>query len=266
MIPSVLLLLAAVAGAQEAPPPPDPLPPLPEEEDPLSPYRLGFEELVERAIGTASVPVEFDWRATTVQLAASGSDLAELNNFNAMRGGLLVRLPTGSAVVELGASYAASWNSPSSWQLARTPYRQPGHPNRMEIDVTVGVPFAEGVVTAAPKFMPAVQLVFNGYAGFRYLLYPTAFRGLKFGKALGAAFAPALSSAEIDNLDDARLDAMEVDPGRYGLMLGLGNDLYLSNGLFLSPRVMLAVPLLAPATETELLLWADLSLAIGIAF
>ncbi len=262
MILSVLLWAAA---AQDEAPAEGP-PPLPSEEDPLSPYRLEFEDLVARAIGTTSGPVAFDWRATTVQIAASGSYVAELNNFNSMRGGVMVRLPSRGSVVELGVSYAGSWDSPSSTLLARTPYRQPGRPNRMELDVTVGVPLAEGVVTMAPKVFPAAELVINGYAGVRYALYPTAFRGLTFGQGLAAAFSPALSQDEVDNLDRARLDAMEVDRGRYGVMAGLGNDLYFANGLFVSPRVLLAVPLLAPASQTELLVWADLALVVGVAF
>ena len=53
--------------------------------DPLSPYRIPYDELVQRTIGTASKPVAFDWRRTKVQGAINGDQLYELNNFNSLR-------------------------------------------------------------------------------------------------------------------------------------------------------------------------------------
>jgi hypothetical protein len=258
LIPSLSLAIAAAQEPAEEPPAaPD---------DVLSPYRLGFDDLVERAIGTTSVPVAFDWRRTSVQVGGIGSYLVELNNFNGMRGGALVRLPTSGAVVELGATYAASWESPSSRQLALTPYRQSGHPDRLELDFAVGLPLAEGVVTTTPRFFPAMEMVFNFYAGFRYIVYPTGFAHMTPGQVLTSIISPTLSATEITNLEPARLPAMEIDQGRYGVLLGLGDDLYFESGFFLSPRWMLAIPLLEPVSHTELLVWTDLSLAVGLAF
>lgn len=254
MIPSALLLLASAwAGEGEA------------EDDPLAPHRVPFAELAERTIGTASQPVEFNWRRTTVHAAATGSQLFELNNFNSLRAGALVRFPTGGALFEVGVAYVRTWDTPSSELLALTPYRQPGRPDRMDVDLAVGIPLAEGVVTVAPRIFPSLQLVLNGYVGLRYQLYPDAFGGMKAGEVFAAVLAPALTEAELENLDDRRPDAMQVDPGRYGLTVGVGNDLYFKQGLFLSPRVTFSLPLLAPVSGSELLLWSDFALAIGVA-
>jgi hypothetical protein len=252
-----------VGWAAEPAPAPQPSP---SDADPLSPYRVKLDTLVDLGIGTTSVPVAFDWRHTKVQIAATGSYLAEPNNFNSMRGGALVRVPSGKLLLEFDATYAASWDSPTSHQLALTPYRQPGHPDHLEVDAVVGMPLAEGVVTAVPRFFPAVQMVFDGYAGFRYLLYPTAFRQLTAKEVALAIVSPSLSTKEIDNLDSARLPAMQVDSARYGVLIGLGDDIYFKSGLFFAPRLMLAIPLLAPVTHTELYVWADFSLAVGVAF
>lgn len=233
--------------------------------DPLSPYRIPFDELVERTIGTASKPVGFDWRRTKVGVAVTGDQLYELNNFNSLRVGGVARFPTGGLLVEVGASYVHTWDTPSSEQLALTPYRQPGRPTRMELDFAVGLPLAEGVVTLRPRFLPSAELVLNAYAGLRYCLYPGAFAGMKAGQVFGAVLAPSLTTSELDNLEDVRLDAMAVDPARYGLMVGLGNDLYFKQGVFLSPRVTFAIPVLAPVTQSDLLFWGDVSLAIGLA-
>lgn len=283
MIPDVWLLLAlrlspalaaeAVTATDVAPvnePAPtdsasDPSAPDASAADPLSRHRMPFEELAERTIGTVSKPVAFNWRRTKVQVAATGDQLYELNNFNSLRAGGVARFPTGGVLTEVGASYVRTWDTPSSRALALTPYRQPGRPDRLDIDLNVGLPLAEGVVTAAPRFFPSAQLVLNAYVGLRYALYPDAFAGLKAGKVLTAVLSPALTQDEIDNLDDRRLDAMQVDTGRYGLTVGLGNDLYFKQGIFLSPRATFSLPLLAPASGTQLLLWGDLSLAIGVA-
>ncbi len=237
----------------------------PELDDSLSRYRTPFGVLAERTIGTTSKPVEFNWRRTKVHLAASGNHPFELNNFNSLRSGGLVRLPSGGVIFELGLSYVWVWDTPSSELLAFTPYRQPGRPERLELDFAVALPLAEGVVTTYPRFFPAVQMVFNAYAGLRYLLYPNGFGGMKPGKVMTALLSPTITESEVDNLDDNRLAAMQVDPGRYGLMIGFGNDLYFKQGVFFSPRVGLSAPILAPATQTELVLWAELSLVVGVA-
>ncbi|MBN2801261.1 MAG: hypothetical protein JXX28_19125 [Deltaproteobacteria bacterium] len=237
-----------------------------EEEDPLSPYRMSFASLTEHAIGTASQPVAFSWRRTHTHLAGSGSFLSELNNFDSARAGAMVRLPGRGSIVEISTSYVWTWDTHSSRQLALTPYRQFGRPSRLELDLTLVQPLAEGVVTAVPGIFPATQMVFNAYGSVRYLVYPSGFSGMNVKKSLAALVSPTLTEAERENLEDHRLDAMEVDPARYGLMLGLGDDLYFKQGLFVSPRVMVALPVLAPATETGLLLWTDLSLAVGVAF
>ena len=263
MIPSLLLSLAL---AQEAPPEESPPEEVPAEDDRLSEYRLPFSVLVERSIGVASKPTEYDWRASEVQVAATGSHLFELNNFNTLRAGGLVRVPTEGLMYELGVSKVWVWDTPSSELLAFTPYRQPGKPSRLEVDVTVGVPLAEGVVTAVPRRFPAAQLVFSAYVSLRYSVYPFSFDEMRRREIGSALASPQMTTKELENLEDRRLDAMQIDSARYGLMAGVGNDLYFSQGLFLSPRAMFAVPVFAPASGTDLRLYADFSVVLGVAF
>jgi len=251
--------------APEDPPPEDPPPEDPPLDDALSPYRTPFGVLAERSIGTTSRPVAFNWRRTDVHLAVMGNHYFELNNFNSLRAGGMVRLPNDRLIYELGLSHVWVWDTPSSRLLSLTPYRQPGRAQRLELDFTVALPVAEGLVTTAPRYVPAVEMVFNVYAGLRYLLYPQGFAGMKVAAIAGALLSPNMTEAELENLDASRLRAMQVDGGRYGVMVGFGNDLYFRQGLFVSPRLMMAVPLMAVASETELLFWADLSLSIGVA-
>ena len=234
--------------------------------DVLSRYRTPFDVLAERTIGTASTPVEFNWRRTDVQFAATGNHFFELNNFDSIRAGGMVRLPSEGLIFELQLSHVWVWDTPSSELLALTPYRQPGRPPRMELDFTVGMPLAEGVVTTFPRIFPAAQMAFVAYGGLRYLIYPSGFSGMTAREVGGALFSPTMTTQELDNLEDKRLDAMLIDSARYGLMAGFGNDIYFKQGLFVLPRVMFALPLLAPITESELVFWADFSLAVGVAF
>jgi hypothetical protein len=257
------LLLAQAVAADDPEPPEDSET---EQDDALSRYRTPFGVLVERTIGTSSRPVEFNWRRSTVQVAAMGNHFFELNNFNSLRAGGLARIPAGGGIMELGLSHVWVWDTPSSELLAYTPYRQPGRPRRLELDLTVGIPLAEGVVTVAPRFFPAVELVFNAYAGLRYCIYPGTWEGMRPREVAGAILSPFLTETEVEQLEDRRLDAMQVDLGRYGLMVGVGDDIYFRQGVFISPRLMMAVPVLAPASQTDLLFWADLSIAAGVAF
>lgn len=238
----------------------------PQADDTLQAYRSSFDMLADRAIGTASRPVEFNWRRTDFQLAVAGHHPSELNTFGTLRGGLLGRLPTKALLLEFGLGYARVWDTPGSRLLSRTPYRQAGRPSRLELDFAVVFPLAEGVVTTAPKIFPAAQVTLNAIVDFRYLLYTNGFANMGMGNVAGALFSPTLTDAEIKNLEGSRPIAMQIDPGRYGLMAGVGNDIYFKNGMFVSPRLLVAVPLLAPATKTDLKVWADASVALGWAW
>ncbi len=283
MIPSLLWLLAGAAWAEEEGEEPEAPPgaeadeaPAEEEEgedppelvldDTISRYRLAFPVLVEQAIGSASKSVEMNWRKANAMVAATGSHPFELNNFDTLRAGGVVRAPFDQVLVEVGAAYVWVWDTPSTTQLALTPYRQPGRPPRVEFDLTVGFPVAEGVITTFPRLLPSAQIVFTPYIGLRYLLYPMSFDGMTPREIVAAVVSPGLTDDELENLEDRRLDAMELDPGRYGLMIGFGNEIYFKQALFLMPRAMFAVPLLAPASGSELRWWADLSLSLGVAF
>lgn len=238
--------------------------PPPSADSALDEYRTPFESLTERSIGKAARPVRYDWRKSTVGFGLVGSELYELNNFWTARAGALVRTPVSGAMVELAFSRVQTWSTESSLQLSMTPYRQYGRPSRFELDINVGVPLAEGVVTAWPRFFPAAEMVLSATLGFRYLLYTNGFGGMKFLDVTGAIFSPALTAAEQSNLVAARPPGMQVDSGRYGLMVGFTTDIYLASGLFLSPRGLIALPLLSAATQTHLGLWWELSLAAGL--
>ena len=78
-----------------------------------------------------------------------------------------------------------------------------------------------------------------------------------------AIFSPRLQQREIDYLEKERLPGMQVDPGRYNLLLGFQLDLYFRTGVFLAPKVMVALPLLSGATGSALGWWWELSMQIG---
>lgn len=236
-----------------------------EPDDSLSKHRTRFDVLTDRTIGTVSRPVQFNWRRTKVHIAGMGSFLSELNAFNSYRGGLMLRFPSGKLLFETSLTFVGVGDSTSSSLLALTPYRQPGRPNRFDVDAALVLPVAEGVVTAFPRWFPAVQMSFNLIADFRYSAYPWAFSGMRPGRIATAILSPSLTEAEIDNLDRFRLAAMEVDPARYGVLVGAGNDIYFKQGFYVSPRLMLAIPLFAAASGSDLLFYTDFTLAVGVA-
>ncbi|WPB81849.1 hypothetical protein KYC5002_22380 [Archangium violaceum] len=276
MIRSLLVLFvllssprAVLAAEEQAPKPtpettPETAPADPEKaDDTLEGFRTPLDALTERMIGTASKSVRFDWRKSTLGIGLIGSELLERNNFGSTRLGLLARRPFGKLMGELAISRAFTWGTDSTEKLALTPYRQYGRPSRIELDVNVGYPLAEGVVTALPGFFPATELVFSANAGFRYLFYPGAMGGMKFQDVATSLLAPRLSDHELGQLESSRPGGMQIDPARYGLLAGISVDVYFGSGGFLSPRAMMAVPLVGFVTGTGLGLWWELSLAAG---
>lgn len=225
--------------------------------------RTVFEALSERMIGSASRAVRFDWRQKTVGLGVVTSGLVELNNFGSMRVGAFARIPVGDLLVEFAFSRAMSWGSDSTAKLAQTPYRQYGRPGRFELDVNVELPLAEGVVTPRLGIIPAAELVFSATVGFRYQLYTEIWKDLTAGEVALAIFSPVMSEKEVTNLEVARLPAMQIDRGRYNLLAGFSLDIYFQPGFFISPRVMLALPVFSAATGSGLGAWWELTARIG---
>lgn len=275
MIRSLLVLFvllssprAVLAAEEQAPKPtPESSPAGPEKtDDTLEGFRTPLDALTERMIGTASKSVRFDWRKSTLGIGLIGSDLLERNNFGSTRLGLLARRPFGKFMGELAISRAFTWGTDSTEKLALTPYRQYGRPSRIELDVNVGYPLAEGVVTALPDFFPATELVFSANAGLRYLFYPGAMSGMKFQDVATSLLAPRLSDHELGQLEPSRPGGMQIDPARYGLLAGISLDVYFGSGGFLSPRAMMSVPLVGVVTGTGLGFWWELSLAAGWTF
>lgn len=235
-------------------------------DDSLERYRTPFEVLSERMIGEASRALRFDWRRKTLGVGVLGSQLLELNNFTSARLGGFARTPLGNLMTEAAVTWVFTGGSESSERLALTPYRQSGRPSRLELDLNLGYPLAEGVVTAWPGFFPATELVFSVQAGFRYLYYPGELHGAGFREIAKAVFAPKLSDRELENLEEDRLPGMEVDGARYNLLAGLSVDLYFKSGGFVAPRAMIAVPILSSLSDSGLGWWWELSLGLGWMF
>ncbi len=260
------------AEASEAPssdPPPfaDPIPE-PERlpDTAIEAHRTPFDTLVDRAIGRTSRPVRYDWRKATVEVGLSGALPAELNNFQSWRAGAFARVPVSGLLLGVEASYVWVYGTDSTDRLALTPYRQPGRPDRIEVDLTLAFPLAEGIVTAWPGWFPSAELVLQSHLDVRYLLYTGAFDGYDFTDTARALFSGSLSDRDLANLESDRLPGMQIDRGRYAILAGLGADLYFQSGLFFSHKLLVAVPLLAAATESELYVWLELHLLTGISF
>jgi hypothetical protein len=229
----------------------------------LDGFRTPIDALNERMIGAASKSVRFDWRKSTVGFGLIGSELLERNNFGSTRLGLMARTPFSGLMAEVAITRAFTWGTDSTDKLALTPYRQHGRPSRFELDINIGYPIAEGVVTAFPSWFPATELVLSANAGFRYLFYPGAMGGMNFQDTALAVLAPRLTEHELGKLESARPGGMQIDSARYGLLAGLTIDLYFGSGGFISPRAMMALPLLNGATGTGLGWWWELSLGLG---
>lgn len=264
MIRDLSIALLACTGVAWAQPEPAPVEHVPDQH--LEQFRTNFDALTDHVLGRTSRRVRFDWRKNTVQFGLNGGLPAELNNYDALRAGAFARFPVGGSLLGVELSYVWVWPGESADKIALTPYRQPGRPDRFELDVTFAYPLAEGIVTAVPGWFPATQLVFNAHADFRYLYYPGSFAGLGFTDTARTLLRSSLTTDELANLEGDRLPGMAIDKARYHTLAGLGVDLYFASGVFITQRMLVALPLLAFATDSELLFGLELDLSVGLAF
>ncbi len=232
----------------------------------LERWRTPLDALAERMIGTASRAVRFDWRQSSFGVGLVGSDLLELNNFTSFRAGLAGRTPLGGLMGELALTRVFTDGSASTEKLALTPYRQSGRPSRFELDFNLALPLFEGVSTPRPGFFPATELVFSLNAGFRYLYYWGQMSGMKWQDVAGALMSPRLTDKELQNIEGDRLPGMQIDGARYNLLGGLSFDVYFQSGLYLEPRVLVAIPVFSGFATTGLGWWWELNLGLGWMF
>jgi hypothetical protein len=226
--------------------------------------------LQERFVGVASRAVRFDWRSRTGMVALIGSELIERNNFASVRIGLMGRKAVGDLVVEGAVLWADSYATSGSELIALTPYRQAGRPLRLELEANVAWPLAEASTTASLWFLPPAEIVISAVAGGRYLLYPQLFfaerppSDLPFGVDTALSIAsPVLSDSDVVVLERDAVAGMAIDRARVQTLVGLGTDVYFPPGVFVSPRALLALPLLAPVSSTSIGWWWELSAMVG---
>ncbi len=242
-------------------------------------YKRPVDRLLEQTIGSASRPVGFDWRKSWFMLGVTSSELIERNNYGSFRLGIMGRKAFGDVVVEGAVNNVTVITTSSSRALALTPYLQAGRKERFEIDVNVSYPLAEGVVTPLFDFFPPMELVLQATAAGRYLIYPRAIAGNRdWGNIdtytntqtwidLGGSLAsPTLTELDQDVLDPYVPAGMLQDPARIHALLGFTFDVYMQPGLFLTTRALVAIPVLAAVTQTQLGFWPELSVSLGYAF
>ncbi len=232
----------------------------------LEAERLPMRGLPEHFIGSTARAVRFDWRRSTAIPLLQMADVAERNNFAQFQANIAVRKAFGDILVEGGLGYFWATDTDSSLLLAQTPFRQAGRPSHIALDVNVGYPIAEGVVTPVVSWMPPAELVLVAWAGARYSIFVETFTGGRPFQDIGLDLvAPQLSAVELQRLDDNAPDAMEIDPARIHTPVGLSLDVYLQPGVVISPRAMLDIPVLAPVTGTKIGLFWELGLSVGYA-
>ncbi len=256
----------AQATGETAPAPSDPAPSDPALDDVVLRSRTPVQALTEHFVGSTSRAVRFDWRRSMVMVGIMAGEVVEKNNFSQQRYGLQARKALGDVIVEGGVQFYTSDDTPSSQLLALTPYRQAGRPRHLELDLNIGYPIAEGVVTPVTSFVPPAEIALVALGGARYLGYWQTFPNRPI-QDIGLDLAsPRLSTTELDRLDDGAPEAMAIDSARLHALVGLGVDTYVQPGLWISPRAMVAVPVLAPVTGTALGFFWELSLLLGWAF
>lgn len=242
-------------------------------------YYTPVERLTEHYLGSASRPVRYDWRKSQLAVGAMASELLERNNFGSLRVGGLVRRAFLDIMVEAGLTYVYVLKTESSEILKLTPYVQAGRPPRFEIDVNVSYPLAEAPVTPIIDLVPPAEIVLFATAGFRYLLYPQAVVGdrdwndqdtwtnTSTWRDIGLnLMAPSLVKEDRLIIERDNLGGMLLDRARVHSLAGLTLDVYFQPGIFFSPRALIAIPLLAPVSETKLGFWWEMTLAAGYSF
>ena len=236
------------------------------DETTLEDHRTALQALNEHFLGTASRPVRFDWRKSPVMFVGRVTEVVERNTFGQWQLGLMARKAFGDILVDGGVNAYFAFATDSSQQLALTPFRQAGRPNHFQLEANVGYAVAEGVVTPVLGFLPPAELALVAWGGARYLIYPATFTGGGSATDVAASLvSPQLTEGEIIRLENSGPAGMQIDRARLHALVGASLDVYLQPGVIVAPRAMVALPLLAPVTGTELGFFWELGISVGYA-
>jgi len=258
---------AADVDPRLAPPPTTVEPARVVDETTLEDHRTPLQALNEHFLGSASRPVRFDWRRANVAVVVRVNDVIERNSFGQWQVGVMARKAFGDILLDGGLNAFFAYETPSSQQLALTPFRQAGRPDHFQLEANVGYAVAEGVVTPVLGFLPPAELVLVGWAGARYLVYVESFTGGgSFTDVAASLVSPQLSEGEIIRLENSGPSGMQIDRARLHALVGASLDIYLQPGVVVAPRAMVAVPLLSPVTGTALGFFWELGISVGYAF
>lgn len=236
------------------------------DDESLEAWRTPLQALNEHFLGTASRPVRFDWRRSPAMFVLRLNEVVERNSFGQWQVGAMVRKAFGDILLDGGVNAFFAYETPSSQQLALTPFRQAGRPNHFQLEANVGYAIVEGVVTPFISWIPPMEMVLVAQAGVRYLVYVESFTGGRpFLDVARSIVSPQLTVEEIQRLETTGPEGMQIDPARLHSLVGASLDVYIQPGVIVAPRAMVGVPILSPITASELGFFWELGISVGYA-
>jgi len=183
-------------------------------------------QLLPQIMGFAERPAVHRWRKSTITIRPMIGQISEQNNFNSSHLGLLLDFPGDSFSFQLGFRKIDVTDSFSSRQLALTPFKQPGHAARKEIQIGMKMPLIEGIGSQIYDIIPQSQFVFHGLARLNWHLYPKAWQDEDFTDILQGLFKTEIGGSEYRSIQESSPSALLPSRSRHSIGAGFAVEQY----------------------------------------
>ena len=224
-----------------------------------------ISRMLSLVIGFAERPALHAWRKSSLTIRPIMGQISEQNNFDSYHFGLVVDVPSDSFSFQIGLRKVEVSDTPSSRQLALTPFKQAGHANRYDIISGVKLPLVEGVGSQLYDWIPQSQFVFQGIARVNWHLHPNEWKGESFQNVLQGLFQTKVGSREYQKMQESNPAALLPSRSRHSLGAGFVVEQYFpesgGTAFHCSFEVLTLIDLYSDETTPSR--WMEYNLGVG---
>ena len=196
---------------------------------PIERFSKTVTELQKVAVGMSERGSVYPWHTKTMGAVAGYGSSVEFNNYDSQQSSLQLIFPlaTGS-MYHLGFERVFVTSTAASDQLAHTPYRQSGRPDRWVLSHKYSMALFEGIGGHLIDYLDTMQFVLFASARWRLNWYQQMFGSSQLIRSM---LAPRLEGDELVRVQEDAPAGMLVDERKWDLLASLDLVVFTHRGL-----------------------------------
>lgn len=214
---------------------------------PLEAFRKKPEDIDRAVIAVIGRPSIFPWQLKSFGLRLSQSSYVEFNNFDSNSYQIGGIFPIFERMIyALDIIQTKVYETPSSRQIGRTPYRQLGRPSRYSLSHQLSYPIFEGIGGHFFDLLESAQFVVSFFTQINMHYYDHLFKPWSsFGNSrdnIKSIFSSSLPPETRKIQQMKAPQGMKISDHKWDLLAGMDIFSFFSTGLFVSGAFGIGFP------------------------